>query len=147
MHPQPTIIPIMDLNSFLQETANTSGDNPDATEAPEWMEFQSLARLASEFTLLDRSLFPFSDLKNSDLRSEIYGFSPSAMFADGRLVRGALVSFSSMFANVTRAGNYVAGYILRDLRIQSRKNTQIYPELCFIFDLPPELVFEVRHGH
>jgi len=114
MDPQPTIIPIMDLNSFLQETANTSGDNPDETGAPEWKEFQSLARLASEFTLLDRSLFPFSDLKDSDLRSAIYGFSPNAVFvADGRLVRGAFNGFLFLDSDVRQrdSGRKLCGWL------------------------------------
>ncbi|KIM46543.1 hypothetical protein M413DRAFT_317544 [Hebeloma cylindrosporum] len=125
----------MDLNhSIHQETDNTvSCGTPLATVFPELEEFQYLSQLADEFSLLDCSLFPFCVLRDSDLRSEIYGFSRgTSLYEDRSLVRG----------------NYVAGYILRELRIQSRKNTQAYPELCFIFDLPPELVFEIfEHLH
>ncbi|KIM46544.1 hypothetical protein M413DRAFT_441635 [Hebeloma cylindrosporum] len=119
----------MDLSHFIQDTDNTASYDASPTmECSELEEFQSLSHLADEFSVLDCSLFPFCVLRDSDLRSEIYGFSRgTSLYEDRSLVRG----------------NYVAGYILRELRIQSRKNTQTYPELCFIFDLPPELVFEI----
>jgi len=81
----------MDLNRFIQETDNT----PPTTTCSEYQEFQSLSHLAYEFSVLDRSLFPFYVLGNSDLRNEIYGFS-SNTDSCSRLVRGALVPFSSM---------------------------------------------------
>lgn len=88
----------MVLNSLIQEIDNPSDDISGATEDPEWEEFQSLARLAYEFAVLDPLLFPFNVLKTSDLRSEIYGFSRNSIDAGGGLVRGALISFSSVLA-------------------------------------------------
>ncbi|KIM46546.1 hypothetical protein M413DRAFT_317794 [Hebeloma cylindrosporum] len=124
----------MDLNCFIhiQETDDTASDAASpATRCSELEEFQALSNLADEFWEVDCSLFAFCAIGDGDLRSDIYGFSRRSSFYGTRsLVRG----------------NYVAGYILRDLRIQSRKNAQIYPELCFILDLPPELVFEI-FGH
>ena len=81
----------MDLNHFIQETDNT----PPTTGCSELQEFQSLSHLAYEFSVLDPSLFPFYVLGNSELRSEIYGFSLNTDDCS-RLVRGALVSFFSM---------------------------------------------------
>ena len=140
----------MALTRGVHETDHpASYDTPSTTGCSELEEFQALSHLVNEFSVLDRSLFPFCLLGDSDLRSEINRFPgrPTSSDRDGRLgpVRGALVYFSSLLnLTLNDKGNYVAGYILRDLRIQSKKNTQIYPDLCFIFDLPPELVFEVR---
>ena len=90
----------MDLNRFIQENDNpASYDTPPTTGCSELEEFQSLSHLAYEFSVLDRSLFPFRVLGDSDLRSEIYGFPGCPKHSDDQEsipVRGALVSFSSV---------------------------------------------------
>jgi len=80
----------MDLTHFIQETDHAATyDTPVATGCAEMEEFQSLSHLAYEFSVLDRSLFPFRVLGDSDLRTEIYGFP-------GRPIWGALIFSSSL---------------------------------------------------
>jgi hypothetical protein len=87
----------MDLTQFIQETDHPESYDTPTTGCSELEEFQSLSHLAYEFSVLDRSLFPFFVLGDSDLRSEIRGFPghPTSSDGDDRLgpVRGTLVFF------------------------------------------------------
>ena len=95
----------MDLTRFIQETDYPASYDTPTTGCSELEEFQSLSHLAYEFSVLDRSLFPFCALGDSGLHSEIYGFPgrPTSSDCDDRLgpVRGALVSFPCCLPDLT----------------------------------------------
>ncbi|KDR84116.1 hypothetical protein GALMADRAFT_236785 [Galerina marginata CBS 339.88] len=88
-------------------------------------EFTTLTNLSSEFHVIDRSSFPFRSLQEQDIQI-LYGH-PRRYDEDYYFVRG----------------NYVAGSIIHGLRKQAKANTNCFPELQIVFDLPTELVQEI----